>query len=95
MKIAVYGHSFAAKNLLSPHPAWFDIVGEKLGATSVLALGKAGAPVFFTYQKFLEVYKKFDLNIFLNILTTFMSSRSFSLMIIFLKSILKCFLNLL
>ena len=65
MKIAVYGHSFAAKNLLSKHPAWFDIVGEKLGATSVSALGKAGAPVFFTYQKFLEVYKKFDLNIFL------------------------------
>lgn len=65
MKIAVYGHSFAVRNLCTPHKAWFDLLGERLGATSVSPLGKAGSSVFDAYKNFLKNYKNYDLNIFL------------------------------
>ena len=65
MKIAVFGGSFAFRSTQTTNPAWFDIVGEKLSATSVTPFGRGGASVFDSYKTFLENYKNFDLNIFL------------------------------
>ena len=65
MKIAVYGGSFAYRNTRTSNPAWFDILGERLGASSVTPFGKGGSSVFDAYKIFLENYKNFDFNIFL------------------------------
>ena len=65
MNISIFGGSFACRNTLTSNPAWFDILGERLGATSVTPFGRGGSSVFDAYKIFLENYKNFDLNIVL------------------------------
>ena len=65
MKIGVFGNSFAQKNPDSKYPAWFDIVGKKLGATLVDGLGDPGVGMFPLYQFFEKKQQEYDLKIFL------------------------------
>ena len=67
MRIAVYGNSFA-EGPWSPEavvpPSWIDQVGKRFNA-EVKTFGKGGTPMVYSYQRFLENYKDYDLNIFL------------------------------
>ena len=65
MKIGVFGNSFAQKNPGTKYPAWFDILGEKLGADSVDGLGDPGVGIFPLYQNFIREQANYDLKIFL------------------------------
>lgn len=64
MKIAVYGDSFAEYNPQGKFPGWPERLAEKMNA-EVSIFGKAGTSVLFSYRKFLENYKDYDLNIVL------------------------------
>lgn len=71
MKIGVYGDSFAGMNTRffegshSPDdvgPAWVELLEDE-GKHKVCNFSKSGTAFQYSYEKFLEHYKSFDLNI--------------------------------
>lgn len=62
-KIAVYGDSFAtdANNL---DTSWFVLLGKKLNC-EVDTYGEAGSSVYYSYKKFMETHRDYDLCVFL------------------------------
>jgi hypothetical protein len=75
MKIAVYGDSFACNNTrffpsddgLKPESnfgsAWIELLEDELGH-SVTNFAIPGSAFMYSYEKFLDNYEKFDINIF-------------------------------
>jgi hypothetical protein len=62
MKIAVYGDSFACSDPRTKSFQWFMLLGEKIKA-DVVSFGLGATSLYYSYKKFQENHKNFDLNI--------------------------------
>lgn len=63
MKIAIYGDSFSCGDVSSRHFHWYTLLAEMLdGETMTFGLG--GSSLYYSYKKFTEYHKNYDLNIF-------------------------------
>lgn len=65
MKLAVYGDSFGEYFKESKTTSWPYLVAQKLNATVFENFSAGGTSTFYSYKKFIDNYKNFDLNIFL------------------------------
>ena len=63
MKIAIYGDSYADPN---PHPneSWISYLKNNMGKVSIDQYAQAGTSHWWSYQKFIETYKDYDIIIF-------------------------------
>ena len=66
MKIAIYGDSWASEHLNNPHEylGWPEILAKQPGY-EVTNFAVPGSSLYFSYKKFLDNHKNYEVNIFL------------------------------
>jgi len=64
MKLGVYGDSFGTSKNPAIKTAWYNLLGEMLGAT-VETHAVGGSSVYYSYKRFLATHERYDVIVFM------------------------------